>query len=223
MSNEVKYANRQLHWLADITPALHENGEDRESRVHTRKIAALGEESERLAMKLTRRQERLTREARELLEDLRLEEGRPLPDRPAPAPPRCSIELVGSPAGPCVPCAEEVGSGLLGWRREPDPGPLCPECLAHHHPELGAVLTAVQCMRHLVFQSEQQEDDRDSALAPLLELARGYARATAGAWPARSTGLEPLLKEVTDRMEELHGRFWLDEPERKRDEGSEPN
>ncbi len=144
-------------------------------------------------------------------------QGRPekAPERFAGTGESCSLELVSAPAGPCTACEEEVGLGVVGWRRTGEPGPLCGPCLARSSPELGAVLGAVNYLRRSVRGEGEHEHDGDpeAAARSRLEMARRYARATAGAWPPRPLGILPMLSRAFDRREELE-EHWLGKLER---------
>ncbi len=121
----------------------------------------------------------------------------------------CSVELVSAPAGPCAVCDREVGMGVVGWRHSGEPGPLCNTCLASSSPDLAAVLGAVNYLRRSVRgEGEHEHDgDPDAPARSRLEMARRFARATAGSWPSRPLGLLSELTRAWGRREELDEMF----------------
>ncbi len=126
---------------------------------------------------------------------------------------RCTLELVPSPAGPCLECVEPVGSGVVGWIGEPEPGPLCDHCLAQASPELGAILGLVTFLREITAADLEDDPEAHTGLMEsLLLMTQVYARSCAGAWPSRPKGMREARDTGLERMRQRHGRGWAKPP-----------
>ncbi len=197
-----------LHW-EELSAAVPEGSEDRErERRAVEKMVG-----ETLAL-----QDRLAQETRPLL--LRLHQF--MSDYPeCEWPPisgdgvqrECTLELAPRPAGPCLECVEEVGSGPIGWIGDPEPGPLCDRCLAEASPELAAILGLLSFLRQLT--ETDLEDDPQAKfglMEALLMLTRSYAQSCAGAWPSRPKGMREKRDEALAMMRQRRGKDWASPP-----------
>ncbi len=201
-----------VEWFTDVYGALSEVESDDELHDHMDRLSETLEEVAELTAQAQRQSRLLFLEMEQLEAEQDAEEGR------APAAPEpswgCSIEIVEFEAGPCIRCCRKVGSGLIGWRWQPESGPLCDRCLGDVDVELGTVLAMVQRMREL---ATWDQDRVHLAMDDLLALARAYAAATNDAWPLRSLGVEHLLAEFLEFSEADRGKIRLSDRERNRD------
>ncbi len=126
---------------------------------------------------------------------------------------KCTLELMTSPAGPCLECVEAVGSGVVGWIGEPEPGPLCDKCLARASPELGAILGLVSLLWQITAADLEDDPEAHTGLMQsLLIMTQLYARSRAGAWPARPKGMREARDSGLELMRQRHGRDWANGP-----------
>ncbi len=194
-SEIIKTTDRQRAWVADVFAALGEVEPDEELRDHLTRLLESMQEVEEVAVRINRESRFLQLETDQLWAEVDAEEGR----EPLPEPERqrvCSIEIVDSDAGPCIRCCQEVGGGLIGWRWQPESGPLCDRCLGDLDLELGTELQVVQRMREL---STWEKERSPQAMDELLELARAYHRATGDSWPLRPIGVAELLDGLVEQ------------------------
>lgn len=216
-----------LWWVQSVVAQAEAVGKDdpRYERINERlgTASALIDEAQDLTLRTLQRFDDLKprlAEAFELLDRLR---GKP---EEAPEPARkpvvsCSLELVSAPAGPCVDCGDEVGMGVVGWRKSEEPGPLCAGCLSHHSPDLAALRGTGNYLRRSVRgEGEHEHDaDPDAPARSRLEMARRFARASSGGWPPRPLGILATLSKTWERMGKDAETFRLSRYERRRGGG----
>ncbi len=124
---------------------------------------------------------------------------------------RCTIELADNAAGPCLECIEKVGSGLIGWIGDPEPGPLCDRCLAQARPELAVMLGLVSYLRQITEADLEDDPQADMELMQsLLILTQVWARSCAGVWPSRPQGMRAARDASRALMRQRHGEDWAD-------------
>ncbi len=213
MAQEIKAAKRVVNWYTEIFSALIDSERYEELRGEIERVGESIEAWGEVADRMRGRNKRLFLQIEQLKAEQGAAERRPPAQRLRRG--ECSIEIVESEVGPCIRCCGEVGRGLVGWRWQPETGPLCYACLADVDLDLATVMVMVQRMRQLAAGGSRAE------LNEMLELARAYAEATAGAWPLRSLGVGHLLAGLLEHAEREHGPFWLSDLENG--PSSEPN
>ncbi|MCP3963850.1 MAG: hypothetical protein GY719_38935 [bacterium] len=197
-----------VNW-EEVSAAVPEGSEDRERERRALETMV----GETLAL-----QDRLARESRPLL--LRLHQF--MNDYPeCEWPPisgdgvqrECTIELAPMSVGPCLECAEEVGSGPIGWIGDPQPGPLCDRCLAEASPELAAILGLLSFLRQVTDVDQADDPQATSGLMEaMLMLTRSYAQSCAGAWPSRPKGMREMRDQALAMARKRHGKGWALRP-----------
>ncbi len=205
MAQEIKAAKRTVEWFAEIIRSLIGTEEDDEIRSLRDQVGGSIEEWSEIAEQSRRQTGRLLLKMEQLEAELGYTERRPPAKRRRRG--ECSIELVAAEAGPCIRCCGDVGTGLVGWRWEARTGPLCDACLADVDVDVATALAMVQRLRELAGGGSRPE------IEEMLELARAYAAATAGAWPLRSMDAGHLLDGLVAHTEEELGAFWLGDPD----------
>ncbi len=122
-------------------------------------------------------------------------------ERPDPGPE--GLVFLDADAGPCVSCGGEAGSGPVGWSAEPDPGPLCDDCLLNRRASpLAIVLVLTHLMREIGEAEGESEADEQIFRTALTTMADGFERNVLRPWPPRGRLLEPLLFELLEKVEE---------------------
>ena len=205
-SLELKAANRLVDWYGDIYSALVER---KEKAGFDAEWVRLGED----LAELSNVTDRASRQLRRLLLEMdqvsaELETGTDSEPGSPSLRTECSIEIVEDDPGPCIRCCRSVGVGLVGWRWQPEEGPLCDRCLGDLDVDLGAALAIVQRA------DEIAAGDRGQATFELLDLGRSYAAATAGAWQPRRLDIPEALRTAVMQAEEMFGPFWLTDREK---------
>lgn len=102
-----------------------------------------------------------------------------------------------SDPGPCAGCGGPSGTGPVGFRLHPEPGPLCDSCLARAEPGLGRLLVAVNAIRELADSPPADPwPGRHRALVLTL-VAKLYHRHESRAWPYRGDLMADFMDRTT--------------------------
>ena len=126
-------------------------------------------------------------------------------ERPSPGPE--GLVFLDADAGRCVSCSEEVGSGPVGWSAEPDPGPLCDDCLLNRRASpLAIVLVVTHLMREIGEAEGESEGDEQIFRTALTTMVDRFERNVLRPWPPGGSLFEPLLFELLEKVEERNRR-----------------
>ncbi len=170
------------------------------------------EEIEQLAMRARSKVAESMRAARGLLRELGI--APPPMSRPPtaaagarPQPEHGLIAYAPTKAGACLGCGESVGSGPIGWLAEPEPGPVCDECLKQRCGQLAIGLELMNFFRELgevECDSGAEEDQAESLLTGMG--GQTEALFLRGCAPPMSLPVErlyELLEEIEERNERM--------------------
>ncbi len=112
-----------------------------------------------------------------------------------------AIELSAFEAGPCVACGAEVGAGPVGRAREPEPGPLCDDCLGERCPTLGSVLEQITSMREVGELECGDFEEKTLLIGMLTTLGLLMQVSPLAEWPLRRVDpvgtLMPVLESLS--------------------------
>ncbi len=117
-----------------------------------------------------------------------------------------SIVFSSAPAGACLACGEEVGAGPIGWCTEPEPGPLCDDCLNERCTELRVVLMVANLLRELVEMGGGSEEEEMVRRRLLGTSGTALEQSIFEAWAPQGTMTEEeligLLEEIGEGKQE---------------------
>jgi hypothetical protein len=106
------------------------------------------------------------------------------------------VRWVASTPGPCAVCGGAVGTGPVGFRTRPEPGPLCDGCLTRAEPGLGRLLLAVNAIRELAEDLPADPWTRRHRMLALTLLAKLFHRLESRHWRYRGRLLADLLGQA---------------------------
>ncbi len=170
------------------------------------------EEIEQLAIRARSKAAESMRAARGLLRELGI--APPPMSRPPtaaagarPQPEHGLIAYAPTEAGACLGCGETVGAGPIGWLAEPEPGPVCDECLKQRCGQLALVLELMNFFRELgemECDSEAEEDQAEAFLSAMGGKAEAlFLRDCAPPTSLPVERLYALLEEIEERNERM--------------------
>ncbi len=124
-----------------------------------------------------------------------------------PQPEHGLIAFAPTEAGACLGCGESVGSGPIGWLAEPEPGPVCDECLKQQCGQFALVLELINFFRELgevECHSDAEEDQAEMFLSGMGgQVEALFLRDCAPRTNLPLGSLYELLEEIEERNERL--------------------
>ncbi len=120
------------------------------------------------------------------------------------------IQWLPESPGRCVICdLTKVGSGLVGFRRDDPPGPVCDPCLIQLQPRLGMALLFLNICRELADDWPDQPEDQDRRSEVLMAVARLYHAQESREWPMRPLRILKLMEEHGGPLAEIPLDAWV--------------
>ena len=159
-------------WRVSLATKRGERSDDPRLSSQIEQVEQSLAETEDLIAECRRRRAAFLRTLRRLSRTLGVETARPLPRCPGSVAFPTSggdygIRHFTTPAGPCVVCAGEAGSGPVGWRKGEEPGPICVDCLM----QVDRRIAWVTRLAHLLREAGEVEcvsKEEEASLSSLL-------------------------------------------------------
>ncbi len=124
-----------------------------------------------------------------------------------PSPEHSLIVYSPTDAGPCLDCGEPVGAGPIGWLTEPEPEPVCDECLKQRSGQFAVVLELANFFRELG-EMECDSEGKEGELENFLTGMGGQTEALFLRPVAPQTSLSVArLYELLEKIEERNERM----------------
>ena len=106
-----------------------------------------------------------------------------------------SIQWLSAYFGRCVACDLRLrGCGVVGFKHNDFPGPICDACMMQVQPRLGMALFFINIGRELADDSPENSWDEDRHSAFLMASARLYHALESREWPVRPIGIVDFME-----------------------------